>query len=82
MLAFLLYFIISIATSSGTSSALSHVGGFVCGLFPAFLFLPNLKSEKWEQVLPIAGGFVTVGVYVALPLYFYKHVLPRLSCSA
>ena len=84
MLAFLVYFIVSAATSSGGSSAWSHVGGFLCGLFPSFLFLPNLKSEKWEQVLPIAGGFVLVGVYTALPLYFYKHRLPELllKCTA
>lgn len=80
MLGFLVYFIVGAATSSVGSSVWSHVGGFLCGLFPSFLFLPNLKSEKWEQILPIAGGVVTLGVYIALPLYFYKHRLPELNC--
>lgn len=82
MLAFLIYFITSAVTSSGASSAWSHVGGFLCGLFPSFLFLPNLKSERWEQILPIAGGLVLIGVYVGLPLYFYKHRLPFIECIA
>lgn len=80
MLAFLVYFFVSAATSSGSSSVWSHVGGFLCGLFPSFLFLPNLKSEKWEQILPISGLFVTLGVYIGLPLYFYRKRLPALQC--
>ncbi len=80
MVAFLIYFITSAATSTGANSAWSHVGGFLCGLFPSFLFLPNLKSERWEQILPIAGALVSLGVYIGLPLYFYRHRLPHIEC--
>lgn len=82
MAAFLVYFIVSAATSSGSSSVWSHVGGFLCGLFPSFLFLPNLRSEKWEQILPILGGFVMLGVFAGLPVYFYQRVFPHLDCGS
>lgn len=44
---FLLYFIITVATA-GSTSHFSHVGGFLAGLFPAFLYLPNFKHDWWE----------------------------------
>lgn len=25
----------------------AHLGGFVCGLFPSFFFLPNLKDKRY-----------------------------------
>lgn len=81
MALFLVYFIVSAAVGAASTSVWSHVGGFLCGLFPSFLFLPNLRSEKWEQILPILGGFVMLGVFVALPTYFYRHRLPQLQCS-
>ena len=28
-------------------SHFSHVGGFICGLVPSFLFLPNLQDKRW-----------------------------------
>lgn len=46
MVAFLIYFIICVATTPVGTSHLSHVGGFVTGLFPAMMFLPHLKSQK------------------------------------
>jgi len=46
MIAFLIYFIITVATTPVGTSHLSHVGGFVTGLFPAMMFLPHLKSQK------------------------------------
>lgn len=46
MVAFLIYFIITVATTPTGTSHLSHVGGFVTGLFPAMMFLPHLKSQK------------------------------------
>ena len=77
MLAFLVYFIVIVATGSAGTSHFSHVGGFVCGIFPAFLFLPNLGHEKWEAVLPIIAVPILLCVYVGLPLYFYKHKFPH-----
>lgn len=46
MISFLVYFIVSVVTSPVGTSHLSHVGGFISGLFPALLFLPHLRSEK------------------------------------
>ena len=80
VLAFLIYAIVQAAASSATVSVAAHVGGLVCGLFPAFLFLPRLSHEKWEAALPILGAVVTLVIYITLPTYFYKHVLPRLQC--
>lgn len=80
ILAFFIFFVVTIATTPTGTSHLSHVGGFVCGLFPSFLFLPNLHSEWWEAWLPIAGGLVAVVVYVSLPVYFYVSKLPNSHC--
>lgn len=78
-MAFLVYFIITVATTPVGTSHLSHVGGFICGLFPGFLFLPNLKSERWEAILPWLGIGVTLGVFVGLPIYFYEHIDPGIG---
>lgn len=80
VLVFLIYAIVSAAASSSSVSVAAHVGGLVCGMFPAFLFLPNLSHEKWEAALPILGAVVTLVIYVTLPTYFYQHVLVRLKC--
>jgi hypothetical protein len=52
---FLLYFIITVSTE-GSTSHFSHVGGFLAGLFPAFLYLPNFKHDWWEV------GFATADI--------------------
>lgn len=51
MIAFLIYFIVTVVTSPVGTSHLSHVGGFLSGLFPALLFLPHLKSERCAPAL-------------------------------
>ena len=79
MLAFLVYFIATVVTSPVGTSHLSHVGGFLSGLFPALMFLPRLKSERWEALLPAVGALVTVGIFVALPTVFYVDRFPKLG---
>jgi hypothetical protein len=54
------------------------MGGMLCGLFPGFLFLPRLGSERWEALLPLLGVLVLSVVLLALPLYLYLAVLPGL----
>jgi len=45
MLAFLAFFIVTVATTPAGTSHVSHAGGFICGLFPSFLFLPHLRRR-------------------------------------
>ncbi|GAB4816594.1 hypothetical protein N2152v2_003640 [Parachlorella kessleri] len=80
LLAFFIFFVVTIATTPSGTSHLSHVGGFLCGLFPAFLFLPNLHSERWEAWLPYVGGLLAIVIYVTLPAYFYRHIYQNISC--
>ena len=56
MVAFLIYFTITVATTPVGTSHLSHVGGFVTGLFPAMMFLPHLKSQKYVSWHPCLSG--------------------------
>ncbi|KAK9845911.1 hypothetical protein WJX81_005785 [Elliptochloris bilobata] len=79
MLAFLCFFIVTVATTPAGTSHVSHAGGFLCGLFPSFLFLPNLRSERWEAWLPFTGGTLTAAVFITLPTYFYLGRLPHLG---
>jgi hypothetical protein len=79
MLAFLVYFVATVITSPVGVSHLSHVGGFVCGLFPALLFLPHLRSQRFEAWMPVAGAAMTVAVFTALPTYFYEERFPKLG---
>ncbi|CAL8468309.1 g7849 [Coccomyxa elongata] len=79
MFAFLIYFIVTVVTSPVGTSHLSHVGGFLSGLFPALLFLPHLKSERWEAWTPIVGAVVTVLIFVALPTYFYQKMFKAIG---
>ena len=80
LLAFFIFFVVTIATTPSGTSHLSHVGGFLCGLFPAFPFLPNFHSERWEAWLPVVGGLLAVVIYVTLPAYFYRQIYPAISC--
>lgn len=33
----------------------THAGGFLSGLCMAYLFLPNLKDNRWQQVRALVG---------------------------
>ncbi|KAK3252000.1 hypothetical protein CYMTET_38690 [Cymbomonas tetramitiformis] len=68
---FSIYFVLTVTTESNTSH-LSHVGGFLCGLFPSFLVLPNFRAEKWEAMLPWAGLIVMVATFCIFPAIVYQ----------
>lgn len=69
----------TILTSEDTSN-ISHLGGFLAGLFPSFIFLPNLKWEKYEASFPFLGGITMVFFFLFLPIYLYTYRIPNLSC--
>mmetsp|Transcript_1755 Transcript_1755/g.6118 ORF Transcript_1755/g.6118 Transcript_1755/m.6118 type:complete len:565 (-) Transcript_1755:161-1855(-) len=71
--AFLINFLVTVITvDSATTSHWSHLGGLLCGLFPAFLFLPNFKSERWEAALPVLGLLTLLVVFIVFPIVVYK----------
>lgn len=80
IVAFTSYFVITIATQPIGTSHMSHVGGLICGLFPAFVFLPNLNHERWEAILPIAGTLFLIIAFITLPVIFYHDKYPHLDC--
>ncbi|KAL3159188.1 hypothetical protein ABBQ32_011171 [Trebouxia sp. C0010 RCD-2024] len=53
------YFVVaSVTQSAGQGSHVSywaHLGGFICGLFPSFFFLPNLKDKRWQAASKLAN---------------------------
>ncbi|KAL0024121.1 hypothetical protein WJX79_010211 [Trebouxia sp. C0005] len=53
----LAYFLVaSITQGQGAYvSYWAHLGGFVCGLFPSFFFLPNLKDKRWRAASKLAN---------------------------
>ncbi len=65
MIAFLIYFIITVATTPVGTSHLSHVGGFVTGLFPAMMFLPHLKSQRCDSMYPNQYLYEDDGSWIA-----------------
>lgn len=72
-------FIYTVLTE-GNTSHVSHVGGFLAGLFPSFIFLPNLQYAKWEAILPYLGAITLVFFYLVLPIYIYADVIPNNDC--
>lgn len=61
-------------------SHMSHLGGLLCGLMPAFIILPNLKWERWEVVLPVLGGMCIAAFFVVLPVWLYVQAFPDMKC--
>eukprot|EP01023_Acetabularia_acetabulum_P006713 TRINITY_DN12822_c0_g1_i1.p2 TRINITY_DN12822_c0_g1~~TRINITY_DN12822_c0_g1_i1.p2 ORF type:complete len:209 (-),score=9.52 TRINITY_DN12822_c0_g1_i1:239-826(-) len=80
ILVFLVFFVITIMVEEGTSHV-SHLGGLLCGLFPAGLFLPNLRSERWEAILPVLGACVLLAIFVTCPIYIYSDRYRGLQCD-
>ena len=68
---FVLFNLIMVHSEDGVSHT-SHLGGFLCGLFPSFLFLPNFHSERWEAILPLLGVVTVVMVILVLPISIYS----------
>lgn len=67
------------ANNASGSSHASHLGGLICGVFPAFLILPNCKREAWEASLPFIAFFVGLITFVVFPMFVYFVVIPNLK---
>lgn len=80
LLAFLIFFAVTVGTTAVGTSHMSHVGGFLCGLCPALVLLPNLHRGRAEAATAALGAAGTVAMFVALPCVFYLRLLPGLSC--
>lgn len=68
-----------VSNESG-SSHISHIGGLLCGLFPAILMLPNFKKEDWEAKLPFIAFAVFIVFFVVFPILIYQIVVPEMDC--
>ena len=81
LLAFLGFFAVTVGTTPTGTSHMSHVGGFLCGLLPALVLLPNRHRGRCEAGATAAGGLACLLIFTALPLVFYRRQLPRVCCN-
>lgn len=79
LLIFVAFFIVT--TINGRAglnvSHFSHLGGLLCGLFPPFLFLPNLKRQQSERTKKVLCGldfsrFVGFGESMSVSSSFHR----------
>jgi len=78
---FLVYFFHTLVSNESGSSHISHIGGLLCGLFPAILMLPNFKKEDWEAKLPFIAFAVFIVFFVIFPILIYQTVVPEMDCA-
>ena len=71
---------VAAAVLTGYPFRYTPLGGFLAALLPGMLFLPHVKSEKFEWFLPYLALLACVAFLVALPLYVYLWRLARVSC--
>lgn len=81
LLAFLVFFAVTVGTTAAGTSHMSHVGGFLGGLCCGLLLLPNLHRSRSETVVVAVAAAGAVALYLAPPLVFYLRQLPRVCCN-
>ena len=82
LLAFLIFLAVTVGTTAEGTSHMSHVGGFLCGMLPALVLLPNVhRGGRGEAALVAAGAAGSVAIFVALPCIFYLSLLPAVCCG-
>ncbi|KXZ56948.1 hypothetical protein GPECTOR_1g855 [Gonium pectorale] len=81
LLGFLIY---TLAVHQGSVSAMTHLGGLLCGLLPSLLVLPRLASERAEAAWPALGGAAVLTWFTVLPAWVYRVRLPAAAeaCGA
>jgi membrane associated rhomboid family serine protease len=81
LLAFLIFFAVTVGTTAEGTSHMSHVGGLLCGMLPALVLLPNVHhGGRGEVALVAAGAAGSAAIFVALPCIFYLRLLPAVCC--
>lgn len=81
LLAFLIFFAVTVGTTPTGTSHMSHVGGFLCGLLSALVLLPNVHSGRGEAAATAAGAAGCLAIFLTLPLFFYLRQLPHVCCG-
>jgi membrane associated rhomboid family serine protease len=78
LLSLLVFFAVTVGSTPTGTSHMSHVGGFLCGVLPALVLLPNVHRTRGEAVATALGAAGCLAMFIALPLVFYKQQLPQL----
>jgi membrane associated rhomboid family serine protease len=81
MMALLVYFAATVGTTATGTSHMSHVGGFLGGLLPGLVLLPNLHRGRGEAAVTVVAALGCVAIFVTLPLIFYLRQLPGICCG-
>eukprot|EP00884_Botryococcus_braunii_P018928 jgi/Botrbrau1/5719/Bobra.0071s0050.2 len=71
---------IAAALLTGYPSGLVPVGAVLATLFPGALFLPHLKSEKYEWFVPYLTLLSLLALMGAVPAFLYLHSIPHAIC--
>lgn len=78
----ILAFISTFFLQRGRVSNFSHLGGLLCGLFPAVLMQRHLGHERLDAYVAGVGGIASLLLVVTLPTWFYVRIFPRaLRCG-
>lgn len=80
LLAFLVFFAVTVGTTPAGTSHMSHIGGFLGGFAPALALLPRLARQRSAAALAWAGTAGTTAMFAALPCVFYLQILPAVRC--
>jgi hypothetical protein len=71
---------IAAAVLTGYPFGFAPLGGFLATLFPAALFLPHIKSEKYEWFIPYVAVLSTLAFLGAVPAFVYLARLRHAPC--
>ncbi|KAL4434296.1 hypothetical protein ABPG75_000737 [Micractinium tetrahymenae] len=80
LLAFLVFFSVTVGTTLTGTSHMSHVGGFLAGLLGALCLLRTPHRGRTELARAAAGLAGAAAMFAALPCIFYLRQLPGVSC--
>ncbi len=80
LLAFLIFFSVTVGTTPTGTSHMSHVGGFLAGLLGALCLLRTTHRGRAELARSALGLAGVAALLAALPCVFYLRQLPNVSC--